>query len=195
MSDAIEPSDPAGAASPDSDALPSGVEAKLAEQTARLDEVLRAYSRLQQDHEDFRRRLERERDRTLEVERGNVALALLEAVDELDRSLASAPPGCEALIDGVRLIRDGLLRRGLAGGIARIPVEGETFDPNLHEAMEMVACDRPEDDGRIVEEVRAGYRQGERVLRPAQVRVGRFAAPSPSHARRNHHAKGHPGQE
>jgi molecular chaperone GrpE len=200
MSEHIEPSDESsasGAERPDSVAEPAAhpesLEAKLAAQAARLDEVLRAYSRLQQDHEDFRRRLERERDRTLEVERGNVALGLLEAVDELDRSLASAPPECEALVEGVRLIRDGLLRRGLAGGITRLTVQGATFDPNLHEAMEMVACDRPEDDGRIIEEVRAGYRQGDRVLRPAQVRVGRFAAPSPHHGRA--HPKGRRGQE
>ena len=157
---------------------PEALESKVAEQAARLDEVLRAYSRLQQDHEDFRRRLERERDRVVEIERGKVALGLLEAVDELDRSIAAAPAECSSVVDGVRLIRDGLLRRALAGGITRQPVVGETFDPNLHEAMDMVACDRPEDDGRIVEELRAGYRQGERLLRPAQVRVGRFAAPT-----------------
>jgi molecular chaperone GrpE len=191
----VEPSDsrtepePAGA-----HLSPEALEAKVAEQAARLDEVLRAYSRLQQDNEDFRRRLERERDRVVEVERGKVALGLLEAVDELDRSIAAAPPACADLIVGVRLIRDGLLRRALAGGITKQPVLGETFDPNLHEAMDMVACDRPENDGRIVEEVRAGYRQGERLLRPAQVRVGRFATPAttktahqPRHRGNGHH--------
>lgn len=162
------------------------LEARVQEQAGRLDEVLRAYSRLQQEREDFRRRLERERDRVLEVERGNVALGLLEAVDELDRSLAAAPPECLALTDGVRLIRDGLLRRVLAGGIQRLEVLGQPFDPSVHEAVDLVSCDRVEDDGRVVEEVRAGYRQGERVLRPARVRVGRF----PTEAR----AEGGPGE-
>jgi molecular chaperone GrpE len=148
----------------------------MQEQAARLDEVLRAYSRLQQEREDFRRRLERERDRVLDVERGNVALVLLEAVDELDRSLAAAPPECGAVTEGVRLIRDGLLRRALAGGIQRLEVLGQPFDPAMHEAVDVVSCDRAEDDGRVVEEIRAGYRQGERVLRPARVRVGRFPA-------------------
>ncbi len=150
------------------------LEERLSAQSARLDEVLRAYSRLQQEREEFRRRLERERERLLELERGNVALGLLEAVDELDRSLASAPEGCQSLAEGVRIIRDGLLRRALASGIEPMKALGDPFDPTLHEAVDLIACDRPEDDGRVVEEVRTGYRQGERVLRPARVRVGRF---------------------
>ncbi|MHB8417226.1 MAG: nucleotide exchange factor GrpE [Myxococcales bacterium] len=152
------------------------LESRVAEQAARLDEVLRAYSRLQQERDDFRRRLERERDRVLDVERGNVALGLLEAIDELDRSIASAPPECAAVADGVRLIRDGLSRRVAAGGIQRFEVLGQPFDPAVHEAIDLVSCDRAEDDGRVVEEIRAGYRQGDRVLRPARVRVGRFPA-------------------
>ncbi len=197
MSDVVEPTESKSEPGPQG-AVPrpalESLEAKVVEQAVRLDEVLRAYSRLQQDQADFRRRLERERDRVVEVERGKVALGLIEAVDELDRSLVAAPPECSTLVEGVRLIRDGLLRRALAGGIAKQPVLGETFDPNLHEAVELVACDRPEDDGRIVEEVRPGYRQGERLLRPAQVRVGRFAASSasavhPARPRSNGHRK------
>jgi hypothetical protein len=53
-----------------------------------------------------------------------------------------------------------------------------------------VACDRPEDDGRIVEEVRGGYRQGERLLRPAQVRVGRFAPSAAPPATRQPRTRG-----
>lgn len=202
MSETVEPSESYSEAGPRDGPSPaermSQLEARLAEQGARLDEVLRAYSRLQQDHEDFRRRLERERDRVVEVERGRVALGLIEAVDELDRSLAAAPPECAALVDGVRLIRDGLLRRALASGITRQPALGETFDANLHEAVELVTCERPRDDGRIVEELRAGYRQGDRVLRPAQVRVGRFPRPPPPSGvePRNHrHGNRGPGQE
>ncbi len=175
MATTTEPPDQEGRQGGEAGGL-AALELRVQEQAARLDEVLRAYSRLQQEREDFRRRLERERDRVLDVERGNVALGLLEAVDELDRSLAAAPSECGALADGVRLIRDGLLRRVLAGGITRLDVLGQPFDPTVHEAVDLVACDRVEDDGRVVEEIRAGYRQGERVLRPARVRVGRFPA-------------------
>jgi len=147
---------------------------QLETQGARLDEVLRAYSRLQQEREEFRKRSERERERVLEVERGKVTLALLEAVDELDRSL-SAAPAQGPLATGVRLIRDGLLRRALDSGIQRFETVGQPFDPNLHEAADIVAVNDPAQDEQVVEEVRAGYRQGDRVLRAARVRVGRFA--------------------
>ncbi len=117
-------------------------------------------------------------------------------MDELDRSLASAPEGCEALVDGVRLIREGLLRRVLAGGMQRLEVLGQPFDPTLHEAVDMVPCDRTEDDGRVIEEVRAGYRQGDRVLRAAQVRVGHFPAtarePSPRSGKPDVRSNGRP---
>ena len=154
----------------------SELRAQLETQGARLDEVLRAYSRLQQEREEFRKRSERERDRVLEAERGNVALALLEAVDELDRSLAAAPRGTGGpLVSGVRLIRDGLLRRALSSGIQRYETIGQLFDPTLHEATDTILVEDPAQDERVIEEVRAGYKQGERVLRAARVRVGRLS--------------------
>jgi molecular chaperone GrpE len=152
------------------------LQSQLEIQAARLDEVLRAYSRLQQEREEFRKRSEREKERVLEVERGNVALALLEAVDELDRTLSSVPKGQPSpLVSGVRLIRDGLLRRALTSGIQRYETIGQPFDPSLHEASDIVEVDDPGLDERVIEEVRAGYRQGDRVLRAARVRVGRFS--------------------
>ena len=147
---------------------------QLQAQGVRLDEVLRAYSKLQQEREDFRRRIERERERVLEVERGNVALALLEAIDELDRSLAAAPPECQPMVAGVQLIRDGLQRRVIASGIQRFATVGEAFDPSLHEAVDMVHIADPRSEGCVVEEIRAGYKQGDRVLRPARVLVGKL---------------------
>jgi molecular chaperone GrpE len=152
--------------------------AQLETQGARLDEVLRAYSHLQQERENFRKRSEREKERVLEVERGKVALALVEAVDELDRILSAAPGKESALVFGVRLIRDGLLRRALASGIQRYETVGELFDPTLHEATDTVEVADPELDDRVLEEVQAGYRQGDRVLRAARVRVGRSTAGS-----------------
>jgi molecular chaperone GrpE len=148
---------------------------QLQTQGAKLDEVLRAYSHLQQEREDFRKRSERERERVLEAERGKVALALIEAVDELDRTLSSVPSARagDPIVAGVRLIRDGLVRRLAASGIERYEAAGQAFDPTLHEAADIVPVDDPGQDSQVVEDVRAGYRQGERVLRAARVRVGR----------------------
>src|SRR5437870_4368768 len=62
-------------------------EARLAAQAARIDELSRAYAALVEDNKAFRNRLEREKDRVVEAERGRVILVLLEALDELERAL------------------------------------------------------------------------------------------------------------
>jgi molecular chaperone GrpE len=166
----------------------------LEAQTARLDEVLRAYSRLQQDKDDFRRRAEREKERILEIERGKVGLALLEAVDQLDLTLQTISPQtackeCQGLRHGVQLIRDGLLRSVEQAGIARLHAAGTPFDPQRHEAVELRSVDDPALDGQVVTETRAGYQQGDRVLRPARVVVGKLsshpAVRPVSHRRKN----------
>jgi molecular chaperone GrpE len=90
----------------------------------------------------------------------------------------------------VQLIRDGLLRHVEQAGIARLPAVGTPFDPQRHEAVELVAVDDAALDGQVVTEIRAGYQQGDRVLRPARVAVGRLttreqASAGLPHARKN----------
>jgi molecular chaperone GrpE len=57
----------------------------------------------------------------------------------------------------------------------RIAVAGQPFDPRFAEAVDTVAVATEEQDGVVLHEVRPGYRIGDRVLRPARVRVGRLA--------------------
>lgn len=154
------------------------LQTELAASRRRVDELARAYQALDQDREDFKRRLTRERERLLEVEKGEAALMVLETMDELDRSLeaASAEAG-SPLAEGVRLIRAGLLKRLQSAGVERLELQGTAFDPNLAEAVDMEVTPDPEEDQRIIQEVRAGYALRERVLRPARVRVARYFPP------------------
>ena len=154
------------------------LEQELAASRRRVDELARAYQALSQDREDFKQRLTRERERMLDVERGKVASTLLEAIDDLDRSLEASAEDSSPLAQGVRLIREGMLAKLQASGIERIEVVGETFDPNVAEATDMELTSVPEDDHRVVSEVRAGYRLKERVIRPARVRVARYVPPA-----------------
>jgi molecular chaperone GrpE len=59
-------------------------------------------------------------------------------------------------------------------GLSPVATMGQLFDPNVHEAVDLVAVSDREQDGRVVEEVRGGWRAGDRVVRAARVRVGRF---------------------
>jgi molecular chaperone GrpE len=158
------------------------VEEKLRAQAARIDELSRAYAALIEDKKAFRSRLERERDRVVEAERARVAQALLEAADELEMAVAAAPDGDDPLHRGVRLVLAGLRRRIGELGAARFEVAGRPFDPQVAEAVDVVSVEDPAQDGLVVAEVRAGWRIGDRVLRPARVRVGRHSRPAESKA-------------
>jgi len=151
---------------------------ELAAARRRVDELARAYQAVDRDREDFKLRLTRERDGLLEVERGEAARIVLEAVDELDRALAASAQDPSPLAQGVRMIRDSLLARLQASGIERLEVVGRPFDPNTAEAVDMELTASPEEDQQVVAEVRAGYRMKERVLRPARVKVAKYVAPA-----------------
>jgi molecular chaperone GrpE len=155
------------------------LETELEATRRRLDEVARAYQSVNKDREEFKQRLTRERERMMDVERGNVAVTLLEAIDELDRCLTMS--GAEAnssLGQGVRMIRDGLLAKVQATGIERIQVVGQTYDPNTAEAADMEITPQADEDQRVVAEIRAGYRLKDRVIRPARVKVAKYIPPA-----------------
>jgi molecular chaperone GrpE len=175
--EAPAPSTSPSAGSEASDEPPSVDE--TAELSRRLDEVTRAYAQLVNDRESFKRRLERERDRLLDAQKGEIAAVLLDTMDELYLAIQRGNGEAARLAAGIRLIADNAAKRVEALGLTRIPTEGRLFDPSLHEAVDLVATADPEQDGRVVEEVRAGWRLGERVIRASRVRVGRLV-PAPA---------------
>jgi len=169
---------PAQESAPAVDAERQRLETELDATRKRVDQLARAYQELMKDREEFKQRLTRERERMMDVERGNVATTLLEAIDELDRCLAASGQDSSPLAQGVRMIRDALLAKVQATGIERIQVVGQTYDPNVAEAFDMEITTTPEDDQKVVAEVRAGYRLKERIIRPARVKVAKYVAPA-----------------
>ncbi|MDY7228278.1 nucleotide exchange factor GrpE [Hyalangium rubrum] len=162
------------------DAERQRLEAELEASRRRVDELARAYQAVNKDREEFKQRLTRERERMMDVERGNVAQSLLEAIDELDRCLSMSGPEAAStgLGQGVKMIRDGLLTKAQGLGIERIQVVGQPYDPNTAEATDMEITTQPDDDQRVVAEVRAGYRMKDRIIRPARVKVAKYVAPA-----------------
>jgi molecular chaperone GrpE len=176
---------PAPAADPPRGGSPPGGvddrDARLAAQAARIDELSRAYAALVEDNKAFRGRLEREKTRLVEAERAGVAQALLEAADDLERALAAVSgsdgrgDALRTLADGVRLSLAALHKRIAELGAERFAVVGQRFDPRVAEAVDTIAVADEAQDDVVLHEVRAGYRIGDRILRPARVRVGRIA--------------------
>jgi molecular chaperone GrpE len=161
--------------------VPDDRDERLAAQAARIDELTRAYAALVEDNKAFRQRMEREKARVLEAERAAIAQSLFEAADDLERALSAVGSGkvedrtSATLLEGVRLSLAALQKRIAELGAERISVAGQPFDPRVAEAVDTVAVGDAAQDGVVVQEVRPGYRIGERVLRPARVRVGRLA--------------------
>lgn len=151
---------------------------KVEAQARRIDELARAYADAINEREAFRRRIEREAERQLETARGDVAVILLDAAEDLRRAVESQTDDAKALAEGVRLIAENFLRQLGQMGLERIDTEGKAFDPLVHEAVDLVPVDDPARDGTIVDEARAGWKFGERVLRAARVRVARYVPPA-----------------
>ena len=150
--------------------------AELLAARARVDELARAYQANERDREAFKDRLRREREQLLDVEKGAVALTLLEAVDQLDLCLTSAD--ASPLATGVRLIREGLIKKAQASGIERVDLLGTEYDPNLAEASDVEPVTEPEQDGQVLKVELACYRLGARVIRPGRVKVARYVKPA-----------------
>jgi len=180
--DAPEPGGPEASGAPAAGPGDAERSATIEKQAARIDELTRAYAALVEDNKAFRQRLEREKERVLEAERSRLAQSLLEAHDELELAWnasggAGEPesPALRNLREGVRVTLQGLAKRVGEMGAQRIEVVGQPFDPRLAEAIDVVVVTDPAQDGRVVEELRPGWCIGDRVLRPARVRVGRLA--------------------
>ncbi len=136
------------------------------------EELLELLRRERADFLNYKRRVERERveDRKRALE--EVVERLLPLLDELDRALAQVPSDLEThpWAQGVALSRQRLADALRELGVERIGVAGEPFDPAQHEAV--FYDERPDAiDQRVSAITRAGYRLGERLLRPAQVAV------------------------
>lgn len=124
-----------------------------------------------------RARLEADYARSVELDKQKILLPFLDVLDNLERALAAAPKGEEpgSLRQGVEMIV-GLFRARLqALGVEPIAVLDQPFDPNLGQAVGVVAVAEPGHDGLVKEEVLRGYRLGEQILRPAQVLVGKHS--------------------
>jgi len=143
--------------------------AAMRERDELRDRLLRATA----DFDNFRKRTERERRELSEAASIDLIRDVLPIVDDFERALAS--PGWErdsAARKGVELIHRQLVDTLRRRGVEPIEVVGQMFDPFWHEAVVTEpAAGRP--DGEITAEVRRGYRLGQRLLRPAQVKVAR----------------------
>ncbi len=148
------------------------LEEQLVQAKAEAEDYRDRWLRVLADYQNYRKRVMQERREAYDEGKKEAVLALLPVLDNMERALASLKEGAdlEAYRRGleliVRLFYDALHKLE----VKPIPAEGQKFDPYFHEAFERVEREDLE-EGLIVGEVERGYRMGERVIRPAKVRV------------------------
>ena len=156
------------------------LERQVQAQAARIDELARACAALVEDGKAFRQRVEREKERVLEAEKARLAQVLLETHDGLELAYRApgggggvVDPALERLREGVYLTLSSLEKRIAELGATRIEVLGLPYDPRTGEAIDLEPVPDAARDGVVLEELRPGWRIGDRVLRAARVRVGK----------------------
>lgn len=142
---------------------------QLEDAETKLAESVEGWQRAQADFQNYKKRVERDNEMMYALMKGDIIKKVLPALDDLERALQNRPAG-DAWANGIELIARKLQNMLDVEGVKRIEAQGVEFDPKFHEAI----SHEPHEDfqsGQVIEVVQNGYMLGERVIRPALVRV------------------------
>lgn len=131
------------------------------------------------EFDNYRKRTEKERREQADRVAGELLLEVLPIIDDFERALtpeageqAETGERAEAYRRGVEIIYKQLLDLLKRRGVCAIDAVGQDFDPHVHQAVTTEAREGAR-EGEVLEELRRGYRIGQRLLRPAMVKVAR----------------------
>jgi len=156
------------------DSATAAASPELGEMERQRDEYYERLLRTTAEFDNYRKRVERERQTLADAAAASIIEELLPLVDDLERALRAEPgaEGAEAYRKGVELIHRQLMETLRKRGVRAVEALGADFDPHYHQA---VAHDVAEGhrEGEVIEEYRRGYMLGDRLLRPAMVKVAK----------------------
>ena len=126
------------------------------------------------EFDNYRKRVDRERQSVSEAVAADLLAELLPLVDDMERALKAdaGGEGAEAYRRGVELIHSQLLESLRKRGVRPIEALGADFDPHYHQAVVHEAVEGRR-EGEVIEEFRRGYMLGDRLLRPSMVKVAK----------------------
>jgi len=151
------------------DAELEALQAQLAEAETKVSEYKDGWARSQAEFQNYKKRIERDNELTYASMKGDIIKKVLPALDDLERALQNRPVD-DAWAGGIELIARKLQNILESEGVKRIEAKGAAFDPNFHEAITHEPSEEVE-SGHVIDVVQNGYMLGERVIRPALVRV------------------------
>ena len=149
---------------------PADVDTLQRERDEYYDRLLRKTA----EFDNYRKRIERERLQVTEAAAADLIEELLPLVDDMERALKvdAGAGGADAYRRGVELIHKQMTDVLRKRGVRPIEALGADFDPHYHQAVAYDPADGRR-DGEVIEEFRRGYMLGERLLRPAMVKVAK----------------------
>jgi molecular chaperone GrpE len=146
----------------------------LANSQAKASEYLEGWQRSRAEFANFKKRVERDQSQVYQNAAGQIIKRYLEVLDDLERALKNRPKEGEGAVwaNGIELVYRKLQTILENEGIQAMDSAGKQFDPTQHEAVTSEDSDQYE-SGQIIEVLQQGYTIGDKVLRPALVRVAR----------------------
>lgn len=156
----------------DEDAESSGNPEEIEALQSELEEWQNKVQRIQADYDNFRKRSRSEKETAAAFRSQPLMEALLPVLDNFKRALDSDVDNAsaEGVYKGIQMVYRQFWEALESDGLEEIPTEGETFDPNMHQAVMQVEEEGFESN-QIVEELQKGYKLKTRVIRPAMVKV------------------------
>jgi molecular chaperone GrpE len=176
---------PAEAAAPDPAEELRKLAAERDDAVKRVAETKDRLLRMAADFENYRKRMAKQEEETRDRARIDALRGFLPVVDNVERALSCTKglPGGDTMAQGLDLVLRSFFESHAGLGLARIEAVGKAFDPLLHEAVgNFETTETP--PGCVAQEMLAGYRLKDKLLRPAMVLVARppqkAAAPAPA---------------
>jgi molecular chaperone GrpE len=126
------------------------------------------------EFDNYRKRVERERRDLADFMKADILTEILPIVDNFERAMQAPSSDADSLRKGVELIHKQMLDFLRKRGVTPIEALGADFDPNFHQAVihEETPFHR---EGEVIEELQRGYMLGDKLLRPAMVKVAKAA--------------------
>ena len=150
---------------------PQEPEEVKAPEKSEIEELNNKYLRLYAEFDNYRRRVNRDKEEQAKYGNESLVYELLPIIDSLELALKHASEDLQSgLVQGVEMTLKELQRTLEKFGVSRIEAAGKKFDPSIHHAMAQVEREDLEDK-MVAEELRAGYLYRDKVLRPSLVAV------------------------
>lgn len=169
----IEETQPSAEEMPETAEQPSDEREALIQQLkdaeSKVVEYKDGWARTQAEFQNFRKRVDRDNESFRASTKGDIIKKVLPVLDDLERALQNRPAD-DAWASGIELVARKFQNILEMEGVKKIEAKGAAFDPNFHEAISHESSEEVE-SGCVIDVVQNGYVIGERVVRPALVRV------------------------